>query len=399
MIRHVREILTGNYARLQMGALAVSIFSACGQSAAVAQSSINPDHSNDPHVPVVLMYHDIIPDRAALEATALAERHALEQAKSKGGNPAPTVEPRGDVLQSHFESQLQWLVNQGGFNVISVDDLYAFLLTGRNKKGEILPPNPVVLTFDDGYQSGTYVQQRLGGRFGVHTGLPATFFVHTSFLGVVPTAAQLASNPFSKRHLSVTELQGIVLDPVRNGQSESIPSFSHLFRVGSHTLTHPQLSSLIGKPSVRHNRSALEDELKDSRSFLESNLGNVMARDPAFAGQFRYPADFFAYPYGNITPPNQSFNPAVLEATKEACYKMAFIIGYPSNMPEWAKQSILAIPRVEMSMDVDVGSDNPVIKQDGTKSLPELIKQYKRDYGHYLLQKHAAIPRPPQCEE
>ena len=68
-------------------------------------------------------------------------------------------------------------------------------------------------------------------------------------------------------------------------------------------------------------------------------------------------------------------------------------------MPEWAKQSILAIPRVEMSMDVDVGSDNPVIKQDGTKSLPELIKQYKRDYGHYLLQKHAAIPRPPQCEE
>jgi peptidoglycan/xylan/chitin deacetylase (PgdA/CDA1 family) len=50
------------------------------------------------------------------------------------------------VTPARFESHLQYLV-RAGYQVVTLDDMLYALTQGRP-----LPPKPVILTFDDGYE-------------------------------------------------------------------------------------------------------------------------------------------------------------------------------------------------------------------------------------------------------
>jgi len=51
------------------------------------------------------------------------------------------------VSEEQFERQME-LIKDEGFNTVSFEDLYEYTLNGRE-----LPENPIIITFDDGYQS------------------------------------------------------------------------------------------------------------------------------------------------------------------------------------------------------------------------------------------------------
>jgi len=76
------------------------------------------------------------------------------------------------VTPAQFAEHLHWL-RESGFTSISLDDLYAALT-----QGQPLPPQPVVLTFDDGYADAFTHAFPLLQAFG----LTGTFFVVTEWL-------------------------------------------------------------------------------------------------------------------------------------------------------------------------------------------------------------------------
>lgn len=79
------------------------------------------------------------------------------------------------ISATRFESHLSML-EQEGFNVVCIDELAAFL-KGQGK----LPPNAVVITMDDGYESNYTVAYPMLQR----RGWPATVFMIVSDVGVV----------------------------------------------------------------------------------------------------------------------------------------------------------------------------------------------------------------------
>lgn len=77
------------------------------------------------------------------------------------------------INRQRFEEQLLYLQHKG-YNFISLEQLTAFL----ENKGDI-PPNAVVITFDDGYES-TY---KIAYPFMERKQIPATFFLITKHIG------------------------------------------------------------------------------------------------------------------------------------------------------------------------------------------------------------------------
>lgn len=76
------------------------------------------------------------------------------------------------VTPERFREQMQQL-KDGGYNVVTLDDLLYALAQGR-----ALPPQPVILTFDDGYRDNYENAFPVLKEFGY----PATFFIITDFV-------------------------------------------------------------------------------------------------------------------------------------------------------------------------------------------------------------------------
>lgn len=57
------------------------------------------------------------------------------------------IEGEYSVSKEQFERQMK-LIKDNGFNTVSFEDLYEYTLSGKE-----LPENPIIITFDDGYQS------------------------------------------------------------------------------------------------------------------------------------------------------------------------------------------------------------------------------------------------------
>jgi peptidoglycan/xylan/chitin deacetylase (PgdA/CDA1 family) len=85
---------------------------------------------------------------------------------SSAGPFANTFDVRPERLESDLAFVKRW------FDVIGVDDLIA------HRRGGALPPNPVMITFDDGYVDNHDVALPILERAGVK----ATFFIATSFV-------------------------------------------------------------------------------------------------------------------------------------------------------------------------------------------------------------------------
>jgi peptidoglycan/xylan/chitin deacetylase (PgdA/CDA1 family) len=214
--------------------------------------SVRAQHSRVP----VIMYHDIIEKRG-----------------------------RGsvwfDCTRAEFEAQMQWLAEQGA-QPISLETLHRHLT-----RGESVPVNAVVLTFDDNYQ-GFY-----DNAYPVlkQYNFPAAMFVHTNFVG-----DKSGAHPkMDWDTLRALDREGLVT-------------------IASHTLSHPDDMSTL--PVERQ-----DEEMTRSKALLEEKLG--------------HPVPYFAYPNGKG-------DQDTFDAARRAGYTMAFTI---ANGPAEQSPGILAVNR------------------------------------------------------
>jgi peptidoglycan/xylan/chitin deacetylase (PgdA/CDA1 family) len=138
---------------------------------------------------------------------------------------------RGYILPlDDFEHQMAFLA-EAGFHSISLSQLLAWCRMGAQ-----LPPNPVVITFDDGFAGNHRYAFPILRRHGLN----ATFFVVSNRMG----------------------------DSQMMGWSDLREMIAGGMAVESHTANHPLLSTL--------SESRTQDELSSSKLAIEDKLGRAV---------------------------------------------------------------------------------------------------------------------------
>ena len=192
--------------------------------------------AREAHVPVI-MYHDVV------EGAKLVDF---------------------DLTTQEFDEQMDRIA-AAGCTPISLMQWWNYIT-----RGDSLPPKPIMLTFDDGYESVYHtIFPRLKKR-----GWPAVYFIVPGTVG---------KKIWAKGHVSFAQCREMIA--------------SGLCEIQSHSLTHPDLTKVSAQQ--------LRDELVKSRASLERWLGR--------------PAQFFCYPSGR-------FDKEVIAATKQAGYVAGFLI-------------------------------------------------------------------------
>jgi len=185
--------------------------------------------------------------------------------------PGQSVAPEFGISSAKFSKQMRYLA-ENGYTSISVDDLINYL--ERDSK---LPPRPVLITFDDGYEDFyRYAYPALR-----ENNLKATVFLITDYINGSNLWDQAAGEP-PRPILSWSQIR----EMSDNG-----------IEFGSHTCSHPSLD-LQKAETIRR-------ELEDSKKALEDGLGRRV--------------DSIAYPYGN-------FNRMVKQIAAESGYREAFAV-------------------------------------------------------------------------
>jgi len=169
-----------------------------------------------------------------------------------------------------FRAQMAYL-KLFRYKVLSLEEALNALYSDSRLNG---PSHAVVLTFDDGYQNFADYALPVLKQYGY----PATVFLVSGLLG--KRARWLADDGrYAPRLLDIDTVL-------------ALKDYNVTF--GSHTVTHPRLSKL--------DPSALEQEIKGSKSYLESLLGQEIP--------------YFCYPSG-------IYDEAVVAKVREAGYKAA----------------------------------------------------------------------------
>ena len=154
------------------------------------------------------------------------------------------------VSPERFEHQMAYL-SRAGYQCLSLEDVVR-----RWQHGVAQPRKSFVLTFDDGFRDVYTVAWPIMRRYG----FTATVFFVTERAGSHPDwGTQVQSS--GAQLLSWSEARDLVAAG---------------FTFGSHTLTHPRLTSLGGELALR--------ELRQSKVDMEENLQLVV--------------NLFAYPFG-----------------------------------------------------------------------------------------------------
>jgi peptidoglycan/xylan/chitin deacetylase (PgdA/CDA1 family) len=166
-----------------------------------------------------------------------------------------------------FAAQMQVLADEG-FHCINCMQWAQYLAGERD-----LPDKPVLLTFDDGnisvYDTVHPILQRHG--------FTATLFVYGSAIG-------------NQGHMSWEQLKEL---------------HSLGYEVGSHTVTHANLTKFDEGESLEAYQARIVEELTDSKTQIENAIGE--------------PITALAYPYGN-------YDEFVMAAARDAGYRVAFSI-------------------------------------------------------------------------
>lgn len=198
--------------------------------------------------------------------------HSISKDAEDGIHPYYRINTSPDVFTTHMK-----FLRENNYKVIGLDKAAELLrspdtkfpdpmINHGNQQAQLtqqtLVPNKtrfVVITFDDGYHD-FYTDA-----FPVlrkHR-IPATVFLPTDFIGNNKNKLR------SKEHLTWSQVSEL---------SDNGISF------GSHTVTHPQLSSL--------NNKVVEYEIRESKKTIEDNLGKKI---DTFSYPFKFPDENKAF--------------------------------------------------------------------------------------------------------
>jgi peptidoglycan/xylan/chitin deacetylase (PgdA/CDA1 family) len=167
-----------------------------------------------------------------------------------------------DETLSNFKAQMKH-IHDRGFHVISTQQLWRHLTTG-----EPVPKRSLVLTFDDANEGQFLYALPVLKQYGY----PATFFIHTGYVGVTT----------SKSHMTWEQLKA----------AEETGLIDVEARTVSHPCNMPDLST-----------EDLRKELLGAIDAVKAHLG--------------HDSQFFSYPCGH-------FNDRSEDAVKDAGYRLAF---------------------------------------------------------------------------
>ncbi|MDX2232657.1 MAG: polysaccharide deacetylase family protein [Leptolyngbyaceae cyanobacterium bins.349] len=204
-----------------------------------------------------------------------------------------------DVTPEEFEEHLK-LIQQKGLTPIRMEQLVSHLRTGLP-----LPPKPILLTFDDGYEGHyTYVYPLLK-----KYNYPAVFSIYTAKVG----------KKMGRSSLTWEQLREMAQDP--------------LVTIASHSVTHTVMEGLTP--------AQLMAETQEAKRILEAELG--------------IPILYFTYPEGK-------FDQAAWDAVKQAGYTAAFTMNDLDEQLAGQSENLLAIGRIGQSRIqemVDVAWEGP----------------------------------------
>ncbi len=155
--------------------------------------------------------------------------------------------------------------------------------------------NILRISFDDGYEETCGLFEE----FFKPRSIPITIFVTAGYIG---KSAEWDYLPRPARHLDVAQLKQLAA--------------SELVTIGSHTVTHPDLSAV--------SQARMISEIVDSKKYLEDLLGREIK--------------YFSYPFGR-------FNRRVVDEVVRAGYKAAFC-GVPFR--RYAQNKLFQIPRIPL---------------------------------------------------
>jgi peptidoglycan/xylan/chitin deacetylase (PgdA/CDA1 family) len=167
-----------------------------------------------------------------------------------GEPPASAPFPELYVSRRVFAAQLRWL-RRNGYQAVSLRRVYDYW-----RRGRVLPPKPIVISFDDGYR-GQFTNAR-----------PLLLRYRW------PAVLNLAVQNVLDGKLTVRQLQTMARDG---------------WEIDAHSLTHPDLTTLNG--------GELRRQVAGSRRWIRRRLG--------------VPVDFFCYPAGR-------YDAAVVAAVRAA---------------------------------------------------------------------------------
>jgi len=222
MIRFLRKMTS----LLVLLSVLVMLYPASGYAAGDRPSQrVSTAHFSD-GVPI-LMYHKVNPDPAT-------------------GGQGLRVHPL------EFETQMAYLYCSG-YKSISLANL-----ADHSDRGMPLPPRPVIITFDDGYQDNFTYAYPILKKYQ----MTATIFV------VAGTVGDINQFDFGEGTQPLNKMADLhqLKEMARGG-----------ITIGCHTMTHPHLAGLK-KEEARH-------EITESKKQLETLLNT--------------PVEFFCYPYGS----------------------------------------------------------------------------------------------------
>jgi peptidoglycan/xylan/chitin deacetylase (PgdA/CDA1 family) len=174
---------------------------------------------------------------------------------------------------SVFEQQMRFLKEQG-YSVISTAELVEFMAFRR-----AIPKKAVVINLDDGYRSAYEIAYPILKKYGFRT----TLFIYTSFIGA-------SSNALTWDQLKAMKADG--------------------FEVGSHTVTHADLSKRMAGESEKDYVARINTELLVSKQILDEKLNQN--------------TEYIAFPYG-------AFSPLLLKLCEEAGYRVGFSVKAGGN--------------------------------------------------------------------
>lgn len=206
-----------------------------------------------------------------------------------GNNPKPedTARDSLSVSPNDFDEQLGYL-QKNSYTPITLDTMIAGLYGQVN-----LPPNPVIITFDDGY-----IDLYLNA-------YPILQKYHFSAVAFIPTG--LIGTSYYANWNQILEMH-------RSG----------LISFQAHSVTHANLASL--------SAGELKYELFESKKALESKLG--------------VPVNFIAYPYGISSP-------QVLTSAREAGYIGGVGTWYSNIVSEGV---LLNMPRIRVGGQMPIST-------------------------------------------